>query len=432
MTRPLRPLRTPRAAALLAPAASAASAALALTLCPRPLGAQDLAGVVARAREQVENGAYADAMRTLKSLPPTGVPDALAVEAALLETTAALVTDGPGAGESACAKAVVASGYDPEVARDQSPKVRAACRAASERERGQRLARAQIALANLKMDPPAVAWQPVRVSASANRVPAWLRIAARVTSSALEGSFDLALAPSVEGPLRGTLDPSWIRPGARIQIDLVAQDRHGDLGPTGQSIAVQVPAAEAMIALGDVPASAAVRIDGAPVKPAPGGRVPVSPGKHTIAMVLDDGASASATVEVGRGGVARVALSPQRPARSRTVAWLATGAAVALGSVGGVLLLNADSRRREIEDLSARREAGSGLPAVEYSELQAKDEERQTFSTVGTVLLVGGGVACAAAVTLWLWPEGKARGGEAAASLGARVGASGVSLVGTF
>jgi len=426
MTRPLRPL--PAAARL----ASAASAALALTLCPRPVGAQDLAGVVARAREQVENGAYADAVRTLKSLPATGVPDALAVEAGLLETTAALVTGGAEASEAACAKAVVASGYDPEVARDQSPKVRAACRAAADRERGQRLARAQIALSDLKVDPPAVAWQPVRVAATANRVPAWLRVVARVSSSALEGSFDLALAPSVEGPLRGTLDPSWIRPGARIRIEIVAQDRHGDLGPTGQSAAVQVPAAEAMIALGDVPPGAAVRIDGAPVKPGPGGRVPVTPGKHAVAMELDDGASASAAVEVGRGGVARVALSPQRPARNRTVAWLATGAAVALGSVGGVLLLNADSRRREIEELSTRREEGSNLPAVEYSELQAKDEERQTFSTVGAALLVGGGVACAAAVTLWLWPEDKGRGGEAAASVGARIGANRVSLVGTF
>jgi hypothetical protein len=418
--------RSPRRsfAALLSPLA-----ALAALLAPMAAAAQDLAGVVARARAQVESGAYADAMKTLATLPSKGVPDALAVEAALLGTTAALVTGGAEAGEAACANAVVASGYDPEVARDQSPKVRAACRAAAAKERAQRLARAQIQISGLKVDPPAVAFQPVRVAATASSVPPWLRVVARVTSSALEGSFDLALAPSLEGPLRGTLDASWIRPGARMKVEVIAQDRYGDLGPTGQSAALVVPTAEAMIALGDLPAGAMVRIDHAVVKPADG-RVPIAPGKHTVSLELADGAFASAAVEVSRGGVARVALSPQRPARSRTFAWIATGTAVALGSVGGVLLLNADSRRREIEELSAKREEGSNLPAVEYSELQGKDEERATFATLGTVFLVGGGVAAAAAVTLWLWPDGSSRQGSAA--VGVRVGLGGAAVVGRF
>ena len=65
--------------------------------------AEDLSVIVARAREQVENGAYADALRTLNGLPKKDLPQALAVEAALLETTAALVSKGAEAGESACA-----------------------------------------------------------------------------------------------------------------------------------------------------------------------------------------------------------------------------------------------------------------------------------------------------------------------------------------
>jgi hypothetical protein len=215
-----------------------------------------------------------------------------------------------------------------------------------------------------------------------------------------------------------------------MKIEVIAQDRYGDLGPTGQSAALEVPATEAMIALGELPAGAIVKIDNAAVKPGAGGRVPVAPGKHTVSLELADGAFASAAVEVSRGGVARVALSPQQAARSRTFAWIATGTAVALGSVGGVLLLNADSRRREIEELSAKREEGSNLPAVEYSELQGKDEERATFATLGTVFLIGGGVAAAAAVTLWLWPDGSSRQGSAA--VGARVGLGGAAVVGTF
>ena len=425
------------------PALLALVLAAAAALPPRPAGAADLAGVVARAREQVESGAYAEAMKTLSSLPAAGVPAALAVEAALLGTTAALVTSGPDAGEAACAKAVVASGYDPEVARDQSPKVRAACRAAATKERSQRVARAQIALSDLQVEAPAVAWQPVRVSATArataagkpdtSAIPPWLRVVARVTSSALEGSFDLALAPSLEGPLRGTLDPSWIRPRAKIRVEIVALDRFGDLGPTGQSASLEVPATEAMVVLGDVPASATVTIDGAAVKPGPGGRAPVAPGPHKVTMELEDGAVASASVDVARGSAARVALSPQREGRSRALAWIATGTSVALGAAGGVLLLNANSRKSEIEELSARREEGSNLPATEYSELRSKDEDRQTFATLGTAFLIAGGVAGAAAITLWVWPDsGGAKKADASALVRVRAGLGGVSVAGAF
>ncbi|MCC6553532.1 MAG: hypothetical protein IT372_11000 [Polyangiaceae bacterium] len=422
--------------------------ALALGACAAlPTGAaraDDLAGVVARAREQVESGAYADAMKTLSSLPAAGVPPALATEAALLETTAALVAGGPEAGEAACAKAVVASGYDPEVARDQSPKVRAACRAAAAKERSKRVERAKITLSELRVEAPEVAWQPVRISATARgpaggdagapAIPPWLRVVARVSSSALEGSFDLALAPSLEGPLRGTLDPSWIRPRAKIRVELVALDRFGDLGPMGQSRALEVPASEAMVVLGAVPASAKVTIDGASVKPGAGGRAPVSPGRHEVTMELTDGAFARASVDVARGSAARIALSPQRPERSRALAWIATGTAVALGATGGALLFSADSRRNEIEELSARREEGSNLPATEYSELQSKDEDRRTFATAGTALLIAGGVAGAAAVTLWLWPDsGGAKSDKAAgARVWVRGGLSGASVGGVF
>jgi hypothetical protein len=193
---------------------------------------QDLASVVAKAREQVENGAFGDALRTLNSLPKSEIPPTLAVEAGLLETQAALVTKGEGAGAQACTKAVVAAGYDPEVARDQSPKVRAACRTAAESARKDRIERAGVKLSDLEIEAPQVAGAPVRISATASVAPPWLRVIARVRSSAIEGSFDLPLAPSPDGPLRGTLDPSFIRPKAKLDITIVAQDKFGDLATT--------------------------------------------------------------------------------------------------------------------------------------------------------------------------------------------------------
>ena len=421
------------------PLLAALGLALPLAGAPGAAAGQDLSVIVARAREQTENGAYADALRTLNALPKSGVPTALAVEAGLLEATAALVAKGAEAGQTACSKAIIAAGYDPDVAREQSPKVRAACKAAAAEERSKRLSRSNVTLSALEVQKPQVAWQPIRISATASQVPPWLRVVARVTSSALEGSFDLALAPSLEGPLRGTLDPSWIRPKARIKVELVAQDKFGDLAAPPQATEVEVPAAEARVALGEVPSGASVSVDGTEVKPDSAGTVAVEPGTHTIKMELSDGAAASTKVDVQRGNVAQVALSPQRSGGS-TLAWIATGTSVALGAAGGVMLFSAASRASEIEELSQKREEGTGLPATEYSEIASKNEDRQTFATVGTVLLIGAGVTAAAALTLWLWPDGsssKASDAKASASgqgprIAARIGPTSIGFAGTF
>jgi hypothetical protein len=375
-----------------------------------PARAEDLSGIVAKAREQTENGAFADALRTLAQLPKNDVPPALAVEAGLLEATAALVTKGEAAGQAACAKAVIAAGYDPEVARDQSPKVRGVCRVAAERVRKERIEKAGLKLGDISVAAPEVAWQPVRLSADVDKAPAWLRVVARVRSSAIEGSFDLPLAPSPDGPLRGTLDPSFIRPGATLEISLVAQDKFGDLLVTAEKQTVAVPKREALVSFGDIPGSARVFIDDKPVEVDDSGRVAVEPGKHSVAMEIDD-ATASTKVEVERGAIASVALSPQKGG-GRTLAWVATGSAVVLGAVGGVLFGTAVARKGEIEELAAQREPGTNLPATSYADIKSRDDERRLFSNVGTGFLIGGGAVGVLAVTLWLLPSGRSKAPE--------------------
>ena len=369
--------------------------------------AQDLSSIVAKAREQTENGAFADALRTLAQLPKNDLPATLAVEAGLLEASAALVAKGEAGGQQACAKAVVAAGYDPEVARDQSPKVRGVCRVAAERVRKERIEKAGVKLGEISVTAPEVAWQPVRLSADVEKAPSWLRVVARVRSSVIEGSFDLPLAPSPDGPLRGTLDPSFIRPGATLEVSLVAQDKFGDLLVAPGKQAVTVPKREALVSFGDVPMSARVFVDDKPVEPDDSGRVAVEPGKHEVSMELGDD-SATAKVEVERGAIASVALSPQKGG-GRTLAWIATGSAVVLGSVGAVLLGTAASRKTEIEDLAAQRELGTNLPATTYADIKARDDERRLFTNVGTGLAIGGGVVGAVALTLWLWPSGRSK-----------------------
>jgi hypothetical protein len=340
------------------------------------------------------------------------------------------VVRGEDAGQAACARAVVAAGYDPEVARDQPPKVRVSCRAAAAKERKARLDREKIVISGLEIEPIVVAYQPVRLSASGRRTPAWLRVVARVTSPAIEGSFDLVLAPSIEGPLRGTLDPSWIRPGARLSIELVAQDRFGDLGPIGKAASAVVPAAEAMVALGPIPSGAEVSIDGAKTTASPAGDVVVTPGKHRIRLDLESGASASTTIEIDRGSVARVALAPQR-AGGFGVQWFFGAGALALGGVSSVFLVNAASRKSEIESLSQQREPGTNLPATEYSVLAQKDSERKTFAAAGLGLAVGAGALAITAVTIALWPSRAAKK-KPAATLTPQIGIGGVGLGGAF
>jgi hypothetical protein len=404
------------------------AAAVALVLVASPARADD-ASAVARARDQVESGAYPDALRTLAALK-ANLPAGLAVEAALLETNAALVVRGEEAGQTACAKAVVAAGYDPEVARDQPPKVRVTCRAAAAKERKARLDREKIVISGLEIEPIAVAFQPVRLSASASRAPAWLRVVARITSPAIEGSFDLVLAVSLEGPLRGTLDPSWIRPSSRMTVELIAQDRFGDLGPTGKSAAAEVPAAEAIVALGPLPSGAEVSIDGTKTAASPGGDVVVTPGKHKVKLDLDSGASASTTIDIERGSVARVALAPQRPG-GIGVHWFFGASALALGGVSSVFLVNAASRRSEIESLSKQREPGTSLPATEYSVLAQKDQERKTFAAAGLALGIGAGALAITAVTIALWPSRAAKK-KPAAIVTPQIGIGSVGVSGSF
>lgn len=386
--------------------AAIAAASIAVSAA-RPAAAQDVASLVARARDHVEAGNYPEALRVIAVLQGRELPPAVAVEAALLETTATLVVK-PGDAPAACERGIVASDYNPDVAGDQSPKVRAACREAAAKVRGARLEREGVKVGELEASKPDVAWQPVRIRATAEPRPDWLKFVARVGSKRLEGTFDVALVPGDEGKLFGTLDATWLRPGDRVEVQLVAQDRFGDLGPPVRTATIEVPQAEGMIALGSVPSGAIVKVDGRRVTPGEGGRIPVAPGSHDVEMIQGE-ASAETEVEVARGGVARVALSPA-VSGSNALAWIATGTSVACLATGGVLLLVADGRRADIEDAAARREPGTDLPATEYAQIEGLESDRAAFSTAGTVLLIAGGATAVLATTLWLWPSG---GGDA-------------------
>ncbi len=389
------------------------AALVAVSVVASDADAQDAASIVARAREQLDNGAYADVLRTLSALKSKNVPAQLAVEAGLIETNALLVAQGPDAAQIACGKAIVAAGYDPDIAREQSPKVRDACRAAAGKVRGERLSGEGAKVGVLEVKAPEVAYQPVRLSTTVEKRPAWLKIVARVESSGLEGSFDAPLLPSDEGPMLGTLDAAWIKPKSRLKIALVAQDKYGDLGEPVSRTEVDVPEAEAAVMLDSVPADAKVTLDGDAVKPDPQGKIPASAGNHEVGMTLSNGASAETTVELRRGVVARVALAPQLGGSSRVWPWVTTGTSLALLATGAVLVINSEARRSELEDAAAQREPGTDLPANDYAELESIDSERTTFQYVGIGLLAGGGAVAILATILWLVP-GDGGGGSAA------------------
>ncbi|MFO0553581.1 MAG: hypothetical protein U0271_34685 [Polyangiaceae bacterium] len=388
----------------------------ALTMLAAPAArAEDLSSTVARARDQAGQGNYPEALKILSSLKGKTLPPALAIDAALIETTSLIVTSTSDAAAQACGRAIVAAGYDPDVARELSPKVRDVCKLAAKKVRGDRLAAEKSDMGKLSVTPPEVAYAPVRVSTTVEKRPAWLRVVARVTVSTLEGSFDVPLIPSDEGPLLGTLDPSWIRPGSKLSIKLVAQDRFGDLGDPRDSVDVDVPAAEAAIALGEIPRGAEVKLDGAVVTPDARGTISATAGKHEVRLVLADGAAAETDVELTRGLVTRVALTPAQEAPSRAGAWVATAAAIALGIGGGILFVNAELNRQELEDAAAEREPGTDLPAHSYAELRDIDDQRLLFQNIGIGLAAGAGAATVVAIVLWVIPGSGPKKPEAAA-----------------
>jgi hypothetical protein len=384
--------------------------AVAFAAAPSAAHAQDLSAIVARASEQMDAGNFADGMRTLASLRGKTLPPQLAVEVALLETTGSLVTSTPDAARDACGRAIVAAGYDPDVARERSPKVREVCKAAAKKVRADRLAEGKVAPSKLEVERPEVAHQAVRLSTKVEKIPAWLRMIARVQSSELEGTFDVPLVPSDDGALLGTLDSAWTRPRSKLTIKLVAQDRFGDIGDPIHAEELTIPAHEAAISLGSVPSGGRVEVDGERVTPDDAGRVPASAGKHEVKLTLPSGAYAETEVELVRGTVAQVTLAPSEQGPSRVAPWIATGTSLALGVAGAVLLVNAELRRSDLEEAAAEREPGTGLPLREYSELEGIDSERRTFLYAGLGVLGGAGAAAVLATILWLVPSGG--GGE--------------------
>jgi hypothetical protein len=162
-----------------------------------------------------------------------------------------------------------------------------------------------------------------------------------------------------------------------------------------------------MIALGDLPIGATVMIDDAKTTPSAGGRIAVAPGVHFVELDLQSGASAVAKVDIHRGDVERVALSPQRAtSATRLVAIVGGGLTLTLAAAGAIFLLNADAKRRDIEDLAAKREPGTDLPATSYADIASEDSDRKTFQGLGAGLLIGAGATGIASVVLWLWPDG--------------------------
>jgi hypothetical protein len=379
---------------------------LVLVAAPARAQAQDLSAIVARASEQMDAGNFADGMRTLASLRGKTLPPQLAIEVALLETTGSLVTSTPDAAREACGRAIVAARYDPEVARERSPKVREACKLAAKKVRAERLTEGKVEPGKLEVGRPEVAHRAVRLSTKVEKMPPWLRMIARVQSSELEGTFDVPLVPSDDGALLGTLDSAWTRPRSKLTIKLVAQDRFGDIGDPLYSEELVIPPHEAAISLGSIPSGGRVEVDGERVNPDEAGRVPASAGKHEVRLTLPSGAYAEAEVELERGSVAQVTLAPSEQGPSRVAPWIATGTSLALGVAGAVLLVNAELRRADLEEAAAEREPGTRLPLREYSELESIDSERRTFLYAGLGVLGGAGAAGILATILWLVPSG--------------------------
>jgi hypothetical protein len=77
------------------------------------------------------------------------------------------------------------------------------------------------------------------------------------------------------------------------------------------------------------------------------------------------------------------------------------------------------------------------LPATEYADIKARDDERKLVTNVGLGLAIAGGAVGVAAITLWLLPESGSRRSpktEKRASITAVpvIGPGSLGLAGTF
>ena len=206
--------------------------------------------LVARARAAFEQLEFEQTVRLLQPLHTrAGVPPLLAVQAALLETNALVAQQLTPAAIEACQRAVRFANFDPDVARDQSPRVQAVCHTAADQARREFVSSRHIRIATVNVITGPVAW---------NSVALQIRIEGDLTGLTALAEVSVAGAPPAAVNLPGTgqtlrvaaLDANLAVPRARIEVTPIVRDAFGVLARAESATIATVSANESAVRFG--------------------------------------------------------------------------------------------------------------------------------------------------------------------------------------
>lgn len=369
---------------------------------------EEVGNRLADARRALEDVEYERVVALLMPLRTArDLPAALGTEAALLETTALVALQRTEQATEACRRAVALAGYDPTIARNQSPRVQAVCTTAAEQARRELIATRRIGIGEAVIRPGEVAWTPTRVEVRFDGDLSGLVTQAEVAIGD-QPAVTVGLPASGQPTRVVTLDANDAAPGARVSVTPLVRDAHGVLVRAPNATVATISRDEAAVRFGTGSDEGPLRVDGVPVarRATVGSLVPLEPGPHTIVVASPSG-EARAQIRLRRGEVALLTMRSSRGVSALDVLrWTTTGLAVVAAGTGGVFQVFAAANANQLEIAANTRDPATGLPSIRYSDVAYLDENRQQFQSIALGLFIGAGVSAALATVLWVVPGG--------------------------
>jgi hypothetical protein len=360
----------------------------------------------------VEQLEFEDALGLLLPMhDATGVPTALTVEAALLESSAYIALQQQAAAVAACRRGIVAANYDPEIAREQAPRVQAACRIAAAEARTALVEERRIAIGDVQVTSARVAWNPIRITA---------QIRGNVTNLVTEAevrindnsAFTVVLRDAGGGIRSGSIDANLGVPGGRIQVVPLVRDEFGILVRSETPTTYIVPEDEAAVRFNAGSDEGPLEVDGRSTRARVrvGDVVPLPLGSHVLEVRTPRGRS-HAAINLRRGEIALLTLHSEAGSNALDIArWSSTVGAVALLGAGGVFYFLAASAGNQLAGYAeTARDPQTGLPLIQWSDVAPIDETRATNQNIAIGLFAGGAALAVVAIVTWAIPHPNSR-----------------------
>lgn len=417
-----RPRRRPSAApSVNAPAASPSPTATpAGEIRPTPMQAGESVGErINRARSLLDQLEFEQAVGLLIPLHDApGIPETLRVEAALLETNALVAMQRQPDAIAACVRAVEHANYNPDVAREQSPRTQAACRTAAEQARHDLIGRRSLAIRNVGISTGPVAWNPVRVEVGFDGDLTGLTTQAEVVVGTGQ-PFTVNL-PNTGQPTRtAILEASLAAPNADVRVTPMIRDSFGVLVRSDSASTARIPTPEAAVQFALGSDEGPLRVDGTSTgrRAQVGDTLPLSVGPHSIEVQARSGVTARASVTLHRGEIATLTLHGTSGTTARDVVkWGSTIVGVAGLAAGAVFQFLAYSNALQLTQFANQRDDATGQPLIDWQAGAPIQRSLQVNQNLATGLFIGGGVLAGVAIVLWALPSNR----ESAAPNGRR------------